>query len=420
MSAFDKIIGYESVKKELYRIIDMIKNPEKYKAFGAKLPKGLLIHGAPGVGKTMIVNALIEEAGVPYVVLRHEMSGDSFREHIKQSFESVSKNDGCSIVLLDDLDKFSMDEDDGEEFAIVQACIDSVKDKNVFVIATVNEMRRFPKSLIRSGRFDLNIKIECPVGEEALEIITHYMENVKVAKSINYEDIAKMLTGNSCATLESVINAAAIEAAFKGNEYIEMENFVNATLTDVYGLVNRCAEMTLEQKEAIAYHEAGHAVISEILLPSSVGMVSLFHNSYSGLGGFMLPCKQQIRKAHLVLVSLGGKAACEMKFGRVASGTGLDLRDAAYSLMESVANTAIAGLSLYELPDQASDGYLHAREQIVAAEMQRYAFKAQEIIASNREFLDKVANELLEKQTLLYSDIKRIRESCVITPAVVG
>ncbi len=420
MSAFAKIIGYESIKKELRQVADMIRNPEKYKAFGAKMPKGIVIHGVPGVGKTMLATALMEEAGVNSKIVRHEMARDSFCDHIKRSFEELAASNEPAIVLLDDLDKFSMDEKNGEEFAIVQACIDSVKDKNVFVIATVNDMRVLPQSLIRPGRFDRNVEIGYPIGEEATQIIMHYMEGVKVAPDINYEDIAKMLTKRSCATLASVINAAAIEAAFAEKEYIEMEDFVKATLTDVYGLENHYGEMSPEKKEEIAYHEAGHAVLAEALMPECIGMVSLSSKAHSGLGGFVLRCKEPERRAYEILVSLGGKAACEMKYGRVGCGTASDLEKAASELLRSIARVATRGLCNLELPAQDSDTYLYGRQQIVAAELERYLFKAKEIVADNREFLDKVAKELLEKHTLLFSDIKRIRESCRIVPAVVG
>ena len=420
MSAFAKIIGYENVKKELRQVADMIKNPDKYKAFGAKMPKGIILHGVPGVGKTMLATALIEEAGVNSKVIRHEMARDSFCDHIKNSFEEFAASSAPAIILLDDLDKFSMDEKNGEEFAVVQACIDSVKDKDIFVVATVNDMRVLPKSLTRPGRFDRNVEIGYPVGEEATKIIMYYMEGVKVAPDINYEDIAKMLTSRSCATLASVINAAAIEAAFAEKENIEMEDFVKAILTDVYGLENHCGEMSPEKQEEIAYHEAGHAVLAEVLMPECIGMVSLSSEAYSGMGGFVLHCKEPERRAYEILVALGGKAACEMKYGRVGSATGLDLDKAAFEVLQSISRVASLGFSNLSLRSQDSDAYLYGRQQVVAAEMERYLFKAKEIVASNREFLDKVATELLKKHTLLFSDMKRIRESCVIVPAVVG
>ena len=421
MSAFDKIIGYEDVKRELCQVADMIKNFPKYEALGAKMPKGIILHGVPGVGKTMLAMALIEEVGVSNAIIRHEKARDSFCDYIKMTFETMTIDGEQSIILLDDLDKFSMDEKNGEEFAVVQACIDSVKDKKVFVIATVNDIRLLPKSLTRSGRFDRNIKVGHPVGEDAVKIITHYMEGVRVADDINYEDIAKMLTGRSCSTLESVINRAAIEAAFEGKENIEMKDFIKATLTDVYGLENRCGELSIEKQEEIAYHEAGHAVIAEVLMPGYIGMVSLSSDMFSGMGGFALRCKEPERRAYEILVALGGKAACEMKYGRIASGTGSDFEDAIHNMLQSISRVGSAGVNHLEMPHNPdSESYISNREQIVYSELERYLFKAKEIIAENREFLDKVAKELLEKHTLLYSDMKRIRESCTIIPAIVG
>ena len=156
-------------------------------------------------------------------------------------------------------------------------------------------------------------------------------------------------------------------------------------------------------------------------MPGYIGMVSLSSDMFSGMGGFALRCKEPERRAYEILVALGGKAACEMKYGRIASGTNSDLEDAIHHLVQSISKVGSAGfnhLELSHIPD--SDTYLSNREQVVYSELERYLFKAKEIIAENREFLDKVAKELLKKHTLLYSDMKRIRKSCTITPAVVG
>lgn len=254
-----------------------------------------------------------------------------------------------------------------------------------------------------------------------MKIITHYMDSVNVAKDVNCEDIAKMLTGRSCATLATVINKAAVEAAYAGKGHIEMEDFVTATLADVYKLTNRCNEIDRELQEAIAYHEAGHTVIQEVLMPDSTGMVSLSAQE-GDIGGFSLRCKEGVcRVAHRILVLLGGKAAHEMTYGNVARGTSRDLAEAG-DLMETVIKRMGShGFAHMESPCRAdSERSLSAWDHVVHAEMERYLYKAKEIIAENREFLDKLAAELLAKHTLLYSDIKRIRESCRITPAVVG
>ncbi len=419
MSAFDRIIGYEDVKRELFQVSDMIRNFSKYRALGAKMPKGVLLLGSPGVGKTLLATALIEEVGVPAKVIRHTMERSAFIEYIEATFEEAAKH-APSILLLDDLDKFSMEEHNGEEFAVVQGCIDKVASKDVFVIATANSTRNIPDSLLRAGRFDKWIRVESPRGEEAVKIITHYMSGVRTAEDVNYEDIAKMLSGKSCATLERVINEAAIEAGFLNLDAIGMAQFVKATLTDVYGVNNNHVNLSDGKKAEIAYHEAGHAVIAEVLTPGYVGMVSLSSTS-SKLGGFMLRCVEPERRAYEILVALGGKAASEMQYGRIASGTGSDLDDACEHLYQSIGSVGSLGLSyLNALHDKDSDTLLSSREQVIFAELERYLFKAKEIIASNRTFLDRVASELLKKGTLLYSDMRRIRESCTLTPVEVG
>ena len=419
MKTFDAIIGYESVKRELRQVADMILHFPKYKALGAKMPKGVLLLGAPGVGKTLLATALLDEVGIHSRTIRHTMERSAFIEYIEDTFEEAAKYPQ-SIILLDDLDKFSMEVSNGEEFAVVQACIDKVADKNVFVIATANSTRHIPDSLLRAGRFDKWIQVDYPKGEDAVQIITHYMNGVKTEEGINYEDIAKMLSGKSCATLERVINEAAIEAGFLDLERIGMAQFVKATLTDVYGVKNSHVRLSDSKKAEIAYHEAGHAVIAEVLTPGYVGMLSL-SSTRSNLGGFMLRCVEPERRAYEILVALGGKAACELQYGRIASGTGSDLEDACEHLMQSIGEVGNRGVSfLNDVSDRNSEFLTSAREQVIISELERYLFKAKEIIAANREFLDRVAGELLERETLLYSDMKRIRQSCKITSVEVG
>ncbi|MBQ7294335.1 MAG: AAA family ATPase [Clostridia bacterium] len=421
MSAFDKIIGYEEVKRNMRQVVDMIKNYSEYERLGAKIPHGVLIYGEPGVGKTLFATALIEEAGIPYTIIRHDMAKEAFCEHIRKTFEKMALENERAVILLDDIDKFASSAKKGDEFAVVQSCIDSVKDKNIFVMATANDTGILPESLIRAGRFDRIIEIGNPEGEDAVAIITHYMEGIKVSETINYEDIAKMLAGRSCATLESVINEAAIEAAFGRRDCIEMSDFVKSTLTSVYGLENRCGSLDSKKKEETAYHEAGHAVIAEVLMPGYIGMLSLSSNDLSGMGGFALRCKRPERRAYEILIALGGKASSEMKYGKVASGTSGDLDDAQWHLRQSIGSVGSVGVSHLFVPGmRASETSVANIELAIHSELERYLFKAKEIIAQNREFLEKTAKELLEKETLLYSDMKRIRESCTITPAVVG
>ena len=213
MSAFDKVIGYEKEKEELYQLCDMAKNPEKYAALGVKLPRGILLHGVPGVGKTLMASALIEEMGRVCYTCRKDKANDAFVETIRGVF-AEAKAHAPSVIFLDDVDKFSADSDsrNPEELIAVQSGIDEVKGADVFIVATANEIRELPRSLRRAGRFDRILEICPPNRKEAVEIVRHYLSDKKVAADVTAESVARLMDGNSCAALESVLNEAGIYA----------------------------------------------------------------------------------------------------------------------------------------------------------------------------------------------------------------
>ena len=171
MSKFDSVIGYRAIKKELLEICDMMKNPDIYRKLGAAMPRGIMLHGEPGVGKSMMANAFLDECGLTSYILRRTKSDGDFINELKQTFNDAAKNEP-SVILLDDMDKFVSEEGRKEEFSVVQACIDEVKDKQVFVIATANSTRDMPSSLTRAGRFDRKIEVKIPSGQDAVDIIS--------------------------------------------------------------------------------------------------------------------------------------------------------------------------------------------------------------------------------------------------------
>ena len=186
MSAFDYVIGYCGIKKELEQISDTLKNREIYENLGVMSPRGLLLHGEPGVGKTLMASALIEESGRKVFVCRKDKPNGDFIREIKAIFDKAVQ---CapSIVFLDDMDKFANGDErhrDAEEYVTVQSCIDECRGKEVFVLATVNNMRVLPRSLTRSGRFDRVIEIKPPTGKDAEAIIAYYLSGKKFVSDI--------------------------------------------------------------------------------------------------------------------------------------------------------------------------------------------------------------------------------------------
>ena len=410
MSEFEKVIGYQKEKAELMQICDMLKNREYYESLGANLPRGVLIEGAPGVGKTLLATAFLKESGLKSYIVRRTRKSGEFAEALERIFEEAKENQP-SIILLDDMDKFTASEKNREEYVAVQTCIDGVKGENVFVVATINESKNIPESLLRAGRFDRRIRMAVPRGKDSYNIISYFMDKKGFLPETNRDDVAKMLEGNTCAELETVINEASIYAGYERKEKIELEHLVKAYLRQSFDFDAFEEETDPEELEMVAYHEAGHLIMLDIIKEGSVGLASVSSQN----GGFVKRCERLKRRPHEVLVSLAGKAAAELKFGWVASGAQSDIRKATHLVDDGYGDSATGGFALadigrfHESPESA-----YQRETVTAARTEEYLFKAKEIIASNMEYLEKVAKALIEKRVLLNSDVKKIRESVVI------
>lgn len=276
MREMDNVIGYEGIKTELNRIIDIIKNPKKYDELGVSAPKGILLEGDPGIGKTLMAKSFIKDSGLKSFVIRKDRSNGQFVDHIREIFTKASE-EAPSIILLDDLDKFANEDKthlDAEEYVAVQACIDNVKEKNVFVIATSNDLRKMPLSLIRSGRFDKIFYMQFPGIEDAEKIIEFYLKDKKVGDDIDVEEIARIFDGHSCADLEAVVNEACIYAGYENRKTITQEDIKKAFVSKLFnGCVSEKNDPISDRR--IAVHEAGHAVISELLNPGHVAFISI-------------------------------------------------------------------------------------------------------------------------------------------------
>ena len=287
MSAFDKIIGYDKIKTELMQISDMIHRPDAYAALGARMPKGLLLDGEPGLGKTLMAMALMEDSGLPCFTVRRCRSEEGFLKTLEETFGKAA-DAAPSMILLDDMDKFSSDEFSTAEFTAVQGCMDKVWDKPVFVIATVNDADTLPDSLLRCGRFDRQIIVHRPDTEDAEEIIRHYLERQVAAPDIAISDLAMLLVHSSCAELESALNEAAVYAAYDRSSTISAAHFIRAVLTTVHHVSPDISDADKEDQEASARHEAGHIAVMELLAPGSVAFATLFSKRPRDCSGFIL------------------------------------------------------------------------------------------------------------------------------------
>ncbi len=421
MDNFEAIIGYDSIKTELKRIADVLNNAEKYAKLGVTQPNGLLLYGEPGVGKTTMAKCLLSSLDRKVFVCRKTKSDGDFVDEISKTFERA-KVEAPSVVFLDDFDKFANDDSnhrDAEEYVAVQSNIDNVKGTRVFVIATANDIGKLPRSLLRAGRFDKSIEIKAPQGDDAKKIIEYYLSQKKFVANVDTCEIARIMNGRSCAELETVINEAGICAGFSGKDKIEMDDIVRACLRVIFDAPECEDRFGEEAKMRIAFHEAGHAVVSEILEEGSVNLVSV--DSYGGESGGITSSNQSADymtsssyMENRIIVLLGGKAATELVFGEADPGAGNDIGRAHSIATRLVDDYAGYGFNYYLSSRYENSGdTLRDKERAVALEMERYYRMAKKILINNRAFLDNVAAKLKEKRTLLGSEIRAIRSACI-------
>lgn len=417
---FENIIGYETVKQELSVVIDMFKDPEKYDRIGAKYINGILLYGAPGTGKTTLIKDMIKACNVKTYVLRKDKANNDFINTIRETFMHA-KDNAPSIVFMDDMDKFA-DEDVRcpEEYAVIQACIDEVKDCKVLALATINEADRLPRSLTRAGRFDKIIKLENPSRADSEKIVKYYLSLKGCNDSVDYKEVARLLDGESCAALESIINEASIMAAFDNRTSVENQDIINATLNVIYhtaATVNGAKDLS---DPTLAFHEAGHAVISEILDPGSVNIVSINNRSGSGVGGFtsyQQPEEYFNSMDHMenrVMCLLGGKAANDIIFGINDVGCNDDLKRAYNIVARFIDNYCSYGFHNWEgiTEDGSSNELRNKKEILMSFEMEKYYQKTKRILIDNMWFLDRLADTLMKERTITYHTVQKIRNEC--------
>ncbi|MBE5847736.1 MAG: AAA family ATPase [Lachnospiraceae bacterium] len=416
MDAFDKIIGYEDTKAELRRYCDVLKNPERYAKLGVTMPRGIMLCGEPGIGKTTLAKSFIEECGCKAFLLRKNLPNGDFVKEIRATFDKA-KNEQCAIVFLDDMDKFANEDSfhtDAEEYVTVQACIDDCRDLRVFVLATVNNCFNFPQSLMRAGRFDKVIELNMPEGRDAEKIIEYYLKQKQIVGEIEASEIARLLENKSCAEIETVINEAAIYAGYDKREKVGQNDIVRACMRIMFSAPESTEEISEEEIKLLAVHEAGHALIAEVFAPGSVSLVSIL--GYSGLTkGVTVTHKPKMwglsldYVEHSVIRALGGKAATEIVMNQVGMGCGEDIEHAFELVDGMIDGDCVYGFDAYE-GERSSEYLRENKDRAVAREITRCYEKAKQIIRDNRGLLDALIEELAEKKTLMHKDIMRIRE----------
>ena len=411
---FKNIIGYDEVKITLDRLIDILNNQEKYEGLVNNIPKGLLLYGRPGTGKTSFSNAIINSVNRKNFIIRKSASDGSFIEYMRDIFEEAKKNQP-SIILLDDLDKFAINDseiENQEEFVAVQAFLDDIKDDDIFVIATVNDKRILPSSLTRSGRFDISIQIDNPSEKDSLEIIKHLLEKQNISKDVNANNIACILNGSSCADLEKVCNQAGVYAGYLGKKEIGMNELIRASLEHKYDV---CIEdLYKEDKYSLctAYHEAGHTLVSYLLSPEEVSFVTITKTSSTKRGITIFHDNEYYFDdidfmINRIKVLLAGKAATEIIYHKCDTGSSNDL-DRAYGIVERLIEDYCMidfNTKFRQIYSSNKTKKIEMNTNILITNMYN---EVKEILITNRKYLDDLAFALNEKKILFEDDIKEI------------
>ena len=411
---FNSIIGYAEVKDELTRILDQLKKPEKYACMGISEPHGLLLHGVPGVGKSTFAMDFVNACGRKTFICRKDKSNGDFVDEIVRVFKEAEEA-APSVILLDDLDKFANGDRrhrDKEEFVTVQTCIDRVKDKRVFVVATANDISKLPESLIRAGRFDHIVELQCPTGKEACDIVAHYLSSKPLVAEVDVARIGRLLEGRSCAELETVINQACSYAAFDGRQQAEMKDMIKAILRLVFKAPESFDE-DLSTLPLIACHEAGHALVAELLEPDSVNLVTVLNNKSSTAGVVSIHRDENYIYSkklmeNRVMHLLAGKAAIEVIYGVVDTGANSDLQRAFNIVHSFVDDYCSYGFSQFVFNVNSSNELLGRRDSRVADEMDRYYPQTKQLLIENKNKLEALASKLVEEKTLLGDQVQQI------------
>lgn len=418
MNEFDKIFGYESEKQEMLRLCDVLCNRRKYEALGITLPKAVLLYGEPGLGKTLMAKAFIAETGRKVFHCKKNKSNGEFVDEIKKTFESAIK-EAPSIIFFDDMDKFAEDnlrqDNNKEEFATIQSGLEDIVDKDVFVIATANDIDNLPESLLRAGRFGKKLLFSAPSFDDSVKIIRHYLASKKVSSSVKVESLAHILYGRSCAMLESVINEAGIYAAYNGASEISLDHIREAISTVMLERTPLSNDDSTKQR--VAYHEAGHAV-AYLSANRDVGALAIGKCGHDGSAiGICTTTKNNVRETFddihkTILAKLAGKASREIVFGEVDVGVESDIKDVTEMIEKNLQLLAAHGFEYCYTAETyyESQSYrqLDKNHEKAVQLLEEYYNEVKDVLIKHKDLLDALASELFEKEILIYDDIMRI------------
>ena len=436
---FKDVAGLEGAKEEVKEIVDFLKNPLKYTKLGGKIPKGALLVGLPGTGKTLLAKAVAGEAKVPFFSL----SGSDFVEmfvgvgasRVRDLFKQA-KEKSPSIIFIDEIDAIgrargksnitgSNDERENTLNQLLTEMDGFGTNTNVIVMAATNRADVLDKALMRAGRFDRQIYVDLPDVRERKEIFEVHLKPLKKAKDLDVEFLAKQTPGFSGADIANVCNEAALIAARKSKKSVGRQDFLDAVDRIVGGLEKKNKIISPKEKETIAFHEAGHATVSWMLKHAApLVKVTIVPRGRSLGAAWYLPEERQIVSTDQILdemcAALGGRAAEKVIFNKISTGALSDLEKVTKQARSMVTvyglNDKIGNLTYYDSSGQNdysfTKPYSDTTAQIIDKEISNIVetqFKrAISLLKKHKKKLTELANYLLEKEVIFKEDLVRI------------
>ncbi|MDU1312601.1 MAG: ATP-dependent metallopeptidase FtsH/Yme1/Tma family protein [Clostridium septicum] len=422
---FHSVAGNEEAKDSLMDIIDFLKNPEKYKEYGARMPKGVILYGEPGTGKTLLAKAVAGEANVPFYAL----SGSDFVQvyvgvgaaRIRSLFKKA-KSHGKAVVFIDEIDAIGKVRDGGknpggndERDQTLNALLTEMsgfgEKEGIIVIAATNRLDILDPALLRPGRFDRHVEVSLPDIKAREKIISLYLEN-KPHENLDIHDIAKKTSYFSGAKLENLINEAAILAAKEDSKVITKTHINNAYSIVLAGYEKKERNHLLnEDKLLTSYHEAGHALVSLIKTPEDIVSKITIIPTTKGAGGYTLTIPKDSSYQRLdylknrIMVLLGGRAAEELIFGsdKISTGAQGDITQTTEIALSMIAEYGMGetlGLLKLSSLGSLSNSYGQPVVDECKALINSLYKETLELLKDNHRTLNNLANTLLEEETL--------------------
>ena len=438
---FEDVAGLEEAKEEVVEVVDFLKNPEKFTRLGGKLPKGVLLVGPPGTGKTLMAKAVAGEAGVPFF----SISGSDFVEmfvgvgasRVRDLFKNAKEKAPC-IIFIDEMDAIGRTRgggsmvggNDERENTLNQLLVEMDgfdSDAGVIIMAATNRPDVLDSALLRPGRFDRQILVDKPDRPAREKIFKVHVRNLLLGDDVSPEVLASQTPGFAGAEIANVCNEAALLAARKDKDAIEMEDFEQAIDRVIAGLEKKNKIISPEERRVIAFHEAGHAIVGWFLEHTDpVVKVSIVPRGLSALGyAQYLPEERYLYSREALLdrmtMAIGGRVAEEIVFGRITTGAQNDLEritKMAYAMVVDYGMSERIGNVSFNLSKQNeerplfdkpySDETARAIDEEVKSIIDTVRAEARELINEKRDLVDRMAHALLEHEVLGPSDLVEI------------